>query len=231
MADHIRVMFSEIADRYDRANTFLSFGLHRRWRRAAVALVRPRPGADALDVCTGTGDMAIEFRRALGPSGRVVGIDFSAPMLERARAKAERAQLAVEFQEGDALRLGFPDATFDVAGTAFGIRNVDDPIRCLREMARVVRPGGRVLVLEFGQPRGNLSGPFRWYSRHVVPRIGGWLTGHRSAYEYLPRTSALFPTGALFLDLMRATGRLADLVWRPMSGGIVHAYAATVRPP
>lgn len=228
MADVVRAMFARIAPRYDRANTVLSLGVHHRWRRRAVQLAEPPRSGAVLDVATGTGDLAFQFRRVLGRAGRVVAVDFCTPMLEQARAKAERRGLPVEFREGDALRLDFPEASFDVASIAFGIRNVDDPKRCLEEMARVVRPGGRVVVLEFGQPVGLRRRPYQWYSRRLLPRIGGWLTGDRSAYEYLPRTVAEFPWGERFLELMRLTGRFADAHAVPLSGGIAYVYVGTV---
>lgn len=223
-------MFADIAPRYDRANAVLSFGLHHRWRREAVRLAQPPKGGSILDVATGTGDLAFLFRRAVGQEGRVVGIDFCEPMLDRARAKAGKYELEVDFREGDALRIDFDDATFDIASIAFGVRNVDDPGQCLREMARVVRPGGRVIVLEFGQPAGIRRAPYRWYSRHLIPLIGAILTGQRRAYEYLPRTVAHFPSGERFLELMDSTGRFVESYARSFSRGICFAYVGVVAP-
>jgi demethylmenaquinone methyltransferase/2-methoxy-6-polyprenyl-1,4-benzoquinol methylase len=128
----------------------------------------------------------------------------------------------------DALRLPFADASFDIASIGFGIRNVDDPVRCLREMGRVVRPGGRVVVLEFGQPEGALAKPYSFYSRHVIPRVGGMLTGHRSAYEYLPRTSATFPAGEAFLGLMDESKAFEKRTATALTGGIAYVYVGTV---
>lgn len=223
-------MFRRIAPRYDAANTILSLGLHKAWRRRAVAQAQPPKGGSVLDVATGTGDLAIAFRRAVGKKGRVVGIDFAPEMLQRARAKATKAKLTIDFREGDALELGVPDATFDVASIAFGIRNVDDPKRCLEEMARAVRPGGRVVVLEFGQPTGLLKWPHRLYSRLVLPSVGGALTGDRKAYSYLRRTSATFPAGDRFLEIMEATGRFIDARATALSGGIAYVYVGVVAP-
>lgn len=228
MAEAVRSMFARIAPGYDRANATLSFGLHHRWRRAAVRLAQPPRGASVLDVATGTGDLAFAFRRALGRRARVVGLDFCAPMLERARDKAHRFDLNVEFQEGDALRLDFPDAAFDIAAIGFGIRNVDQPLRCLREMARVTRPGGRVVVLEFGQPGGLRRWPFRVYSRWFIPLVGGILTGHTAPYRYLVRTSSEFPAGEAFVHWLEKTNRFAGARAVPLSGGIAYAYVAVV---
>lgn len=225
-------MFASIARRYDHGNQVLSMGLHHHWRKAAVRLSGAKPGDQVLDCATGTGDLAFEFQRAVGPRGRVVGTDFCAEMLEIARAKGEREGLPTQFEEADALRLPYADGVFDVASIAFGIRNVDDPVRGVAEMARVVRPGGSVAVLEFGQPGGALFGPaYRFYSTHVIPRIGGWLTGERHAYEYLHRTSSAFPSGPAFLALMESTGRFSAVRARPLSGGIAHVYVGAVGAP
>lgn len=231
MSEQVREMFSSIAPRYDVANVVLSLGLDRTWRRAAVRESGVGPGARVLDCATGTGDLAFAFRRAVGSGGSVVGTDFCEPMLGPARQKAHRAGLGdVRFEVADALALPYPDATFDVAAIAFGIRNVDDPVQCLREMARVVRPGGRVVVLEFGQPEGTFGALYRLYSRSLMPRIGGLLTGNRSAYEYLPRTAAAFPAGESFLRLMDEAGSFSARHSRPLSGDIAFVYVGEVRP-
>jgi demethylmenaquinone methyltransferase/2-methoxy-6-polyprenyl-1,4-benzoquinol methylase len=229
MSTEVRQMFSSIATRYDVTNEILSFGIHRLWRRAAVRLSGAREGHAVLDCATGTGDLALAFKRQVGASGRVLGTDFCKEMLDSAPAKAVREGLQVEFQVADALALPFANATFDVASIAFGIRNVDDPVKCLQEMARVVRPGGRVVVLEFGQPSGFFGALFRLYSKVVMPTIGGLLTGNRSAYEYLPRTSAAFPSGEKFLSLMDQAGAYKERVAHPMTFGTSYVYVGTVR--
>ncbi|MFZ5467905.1 MAG: bifunctional demethylmenaquinone methyltransferase/2-methoxy-6-polyprenyl-1,4-benzoquinol methylase UbiE [Myxococcota bacterium] len=228
MSTQVREMFSAIALRYDATNDVLSLGMHRLWRREAVRRSGVTPGAAVLDCATGTGDLALAFKRAVGPSGRVVGTDFCAKMLDAAPPKAERAGLEIEFRVADALALPFPDASFDVASISFGIRNVDDPARCLRELARVVRPGGRVVVLEFGQPTGLFGAFFRLYARWFMPLLGGWLTGHRHAYEYLPRTAAAFPAGSHFLRLMERTGRFSAQRAHPLLFGTAYVYVGTV---
>jgi len=154
----------------------------------------------------------------------VIGTDFCAEMLRPAPAKAKRAGLDVKFAVADALALPYPDGRFDVASIAFGIRNVDDPLRCLREMARVVKPGGSVIVLEFGQPRGAFGALFRAYSRGVMPLVGGLLTGNRAAYEYLPRTAAAFPAGERFLALMRESGAFSRVEAHPLTFGTAYVY-------
>ncbi|MBL0692067.1 bifunctional demethylmenaquinone methyltransferase/2-methoxy-6-polyprenyl-1,4-benzoquinol methylase UbiE [Comamonas sp. JC664] len=229
MSTEVREMFSSIATKYDVTNEVLSFGIHRLWRRKAVRLSAAKEGDRILDCASGTGDLALVFKRKVGASGRVVGTDFCPEMLENAPAKAEKAGLQVEFQVADAMDLPFADNTFDVASISFGIRNVDDPVKCLKEMARVVRPGGRVVVLEFGQPTGVFGALFRFYSKTVMPTVGGLLTGNRAAYQYLPRTSASFPAGDKFLELMEQSGAYAERAAHPLTFGTAYIYVGTVR--
>ena len=224
MSAEVREMFASIARRYDTANEVLSLGIHKGWRRAAVHLSGAAPGQRVLDCATGTGDLALEFKRAVGASGEVIGTDFCAEMLESAPAKAAKAHLQVKFAVADVLALPYPDGQFDVASIAFGIRNVDDPLLCLREMARVVKPGGCVIVLEFGQPRGPFGALFRAYSRGVMPVVGGLLTGNRAAYEYLPRTAAAFPAGEKFLGVMRESDAFSATEAHPLTFGTAYVY-------
>jgi demethylmenaquinone methyltransferase/2-methoxy-6-polyprenyl-1,4-benzoquinol methylase len=229
MSATVRTMFASIARSYDRANQVLSFGLHHRWRRRAVRESGAVSGGRILDCATGTGDLALEFRRAVGTEGDVIGTDFCEEMLAMAPEKAARAGLPVRFQVADVLALPYESGSFDIASIAFGIRNVDNPDRGLQEMARVVRPGGRVVVLEFGQPGGALFGPlYRVYSRHVLPRVGGWLSGDRQAYEYLDRTSSRFPAGPAFAVLMEGTGAFEEVRAISLTGGVAYVYVGTV---
>ncbi len=229
MSEQVRAMFSAIAGRYDAANDALSFGVHRLWRQRAVRLSGARPGQSVLDCATGTGDLALAFKRAVGDSGRVVGTDFCAEMLAAAPLKARRAGLAVEFEVADALNLPYPDRCFDIASISFGIRNVDDPVKCLAELARVVKPGGCVVVLELGQPHGLFGALFRLYARYVMPLLGQLVTGQRSAYEYLPRTAAAFPAGDRFLALMDDSGAFASRSATPLWFGLAYVYVGVVR--
>lgn len=229
MSTQVREMFSSIAPRYDVTNEVLSLGIHRLWRKVTVRESGASPGQALLDCATGTGDLALELKRAVGPQGRVLGTDFCAEMLEAAPKKAARAGLQVEFEVADVLKLPYREGTFDAATIAFGIRNVDDPVQCLKEMGRVVKPGGRVVVLEFGQPRGLFGALFRLYSRYVMPFIGGLLTGNRAAYEYLPRTAAAFPSGDKFLALMDQAGAFRERRAMPLTFGASYVYVGVVR--
>lgn len=228
MSDEVRDMFADIASKYDAANSILSLGVHHRWRERTVKESGARAGDRVLDCATGTGDLALAFKRTVGVSGAVTGTDFCLEMLALAPAKAERAGLRVDWEIQDAMQLSFRDASFDISSIAFGIRNVDDPVRALGEMARVVRPGGRVAVLEFGTPRAWMKPLFAVYSRIIIPVVGAIVTGRRDAYEYLTRTSAAFPTGDAFLALMRSTGRFTGTRTIPLTGGIAYLYIGTV---
>lgn len=229
MSTEVRQMFSSIASRYDVTNEVLSLGIHRVWRSAAVRYSEAREGDRILDCATGTGDLALAFKRKVGASGSVVGTDFCPEMLQSAPAKASEAGLAVEFQVADAMALPFADASFDVSSISFGIRNVDDPVKCLKEMARVVKPGGRVVVLEFGQPQGLFGALFQFYSKTIMPAVGGLLTGNRAAYQYLPRTAASFPAGERFLELMDQADSFQKRVAHPLTFGTSYVYVGTVR--
>lgn len=229
MSEKVRTMFADIADDYDRINSILSFGIHSVWRKRTVEMSRAKPGDRVLDCATGTGDLAFEFKKRVGHTGRVTGTDFCKEMIEHAPDKAHKKQLVVEFEVADAMNLPYDDNSFDVASIAFGIRNVDDPLVCLKEMARVVRPGGTVTVLEFGQPDGFVKYPYRFYSKYVMPAVGGWISGNRDAYTYLPETSAAFPAGPAFLDLMDQTNRFSQKESESLTGGIAYVYVGTVK--
>jgi len=222
----IQRMFADVAPGYDRANRALSLGIDRWWRRRTVAVVAVRAGECGLDVCAGTGDLSFALQRA---GAEVVGSDFCAPMLVRARAKAARIPSPPSFLAADAMSLPFADGAFDFATVAFGIRNVSDPVVALREMARVVRPGGRVVVLEFCKPAVPVLGAlYRGYFRNVLPRLGRWISGARSdAYRYLHDSVMAFPEREQFLDLMRTAGLQAPSQ-RLLTCGIAAVYRGEV---
>lgn len=217
--DAVRTMFDRIAPVYDAMNRVMTVGLDRRWRRfAAEAVVRP--GDDVLDACCGTGDLALA---AEGAGGRVTGLDFSERMLERARRKSA----AVSWVRADVLAVPFPDASFDVVTVGFGIRNVEDLDASLRELVRVLRPGGRLACLEITRPRGILRPFFRLWFDGLVPLAGKVLPGG-AAYSYLPASVRRFPGPEDLADALRRAG-FADVRWRLLGGGIVALHTAVRR--
>lgn len=229
MSEKVRRMFADIADDYDRVNSILSFGVHHLWRSQTVRLSEAQEGDAVLDCATGTGDLALEFKEKVGEGGRVLGTDFCKEMIEYAPEKAQNRGLAVDFEVADAMNLPYADNEFDIASIAFGIRNVDEPITALQEMGRVVKPKGRVVVLEFGQPKGLLKYPYELYSQHIMPAVGGWISGNRDAYTYLPRTSAQFPAGDQFVAFMEEADCFSKHEQNKLTGGIAYIYVGTVQ--
>lgn len=227
--EDIKSIFSSVAEGYDRANDAMTFGMARLWRRKAVVWSGAKPGDHVLDCATGTGDLAIEFKRAVGDQGEVIGTDFCESMLDKAPPKAKSENLAITFQLADVTKLPFKDGQFDVSSIAYGIRNVSDPALALKELARVVKPGGRVMILETGdEPAMGLKFAMNFYIRQVVPRLGGWITGQRGAYEYLNRSSRGFPSRERFLDLMNSTGAFKECEYRALMGGASFIYRGVV---
>ena len=222
----VRAMFDRIASFYDVMNSVMTAGLHHRWRARAADLAHVGPGDRVLDVATGTGDLALELARRVGPGGEVVGSDFAEAMLDRARDKAAKAGAAVRFEWGNALELPYPDGAFDAATVGFGARNFSELDRGLREMGRVVRPGGRVVVLEITTPtRPPLSTFYRLWFDRVVPLIGR-LTGETDAYTYLPSSVKRFPSPPALAAAMAAAG-LGELHYVVTAGGIIAIHAGT----
>jgi len=220
-------MFDKIAARYDTMNRVLSFGLDRGWRRRTVRALALGASPRVLDLATGTGDLAVDIAR-MHPDATVIGLDPSRQMLAIAERKLANRRLAdrVTLVRGDAQHLPYRDGEMDAATIAFGIRNVPDRLAALREMARVVRPGGRVAVLELGEPRrGILARAARFHTRHVVPRLGALLSGARE-YRYLQRSIAAFPPSAEFAHLMERAG-LRVLEVAPLTFGVCTLYVTT----
>ena len=206
--EEVRRMFASIVGRYDLLNRLLSLRRDVYWRRVAVALGQIPRGGDVLDLCAGTGDVALEIVRQ-GSGARVIAVDNCEPMLIRGLHKAKRANAAdqIRFAVAPAEELPFADATFDRAFVAFGVRNIADRRRGLREMARVLRPDGRAIILEFSTPSSPLFGPlYRFYSHRILPWIGGLLSGNRAAYEYLPASVDGFPSPEGLQALMEDAG-------------------------
>ena len=219
----IRQMFGEIAGRYDFMNHFLSAGTDVYWRWQAVRMAAPLNDSPILDVCTGTGDLAFAFRKKLNGVAKVFATDFTHGMLKLAEEK--RSDRDVVFLEADTLSLPFPADRFQVVSVAFGLRNVSSTIGGLKEMTRVCKPGGKVLVLEFSLPDNRLlSHAYQWYFRNILPRLGQLLVRNRqAAYEYLPQSVSEFPCGLELTGIMEEAG-LVNTSFRKMTGGIATVY-------
>jgi demethylmenaquinone methyltransferase/2-methoxy-6-polyprenyl-1,4-benzoquinol methylase len=221
-------MFDGIARRYDLLNRLLSCGIDRRWRTRAARLLDGKP-ARVLDLACGTGDLALVIASR---AAEVTGVDLSGNMLEIARAKAAARGLdgRVTFRRGDAERLDFPANHFDAVTVAFGARNFEHLDRALREILRVLRPGGKLVILEFSTPTLPLvAGLYRFYFTRLLPVIGGLISGDRAAYAYLPASVRAFPSGERFLSILRAGGFIATAA-RPLSLGIATLYTAVAPP-
>ncbi len=225
-------MFDAIAGRYDLLNTVLSGGLDRYWRRRAIASLQLTGTEQLLDVCTGTADLAIAAVRGQPRASRVVGVDFSGAMLARGVAKVGAAKLhaLVALVRGDAMALPAATGSVDAVTMAFGIRNVQDPHVACAELHRVLRPGGRVAILEFGLPMVPAVRPlYLWYFRHVLPRVGRAVSRHSGAYSYLPESVGAFPWGDAFATWLSAA-EFEHVRVRPLAFGIVYLYSASKRP-
>jgi len=221
-------MFGAIARRYDTLNHVLSLNLDASWRRRAAAEACRERGLRVLDLCGGTGDLAIALARSPHPPALVACCDFSGPMLARAAVKFARRGLSGTCipLEGDALRLPFADRSFDAVTVGFGVRNLADMSSGLREMSRVLVPGGRLVILEFSRPEGPLlSRLYAFYLRRIVPRLGDGASGTSGPYRYLARTIADFPDPDLLAGLVRESG-FSAVGWQPLSGGIVCVHTA-----
>ena len=235
--DRIAGMFDAIAPRYDLLNHLLSAGIDRRWRARAIASLQLTGGETLLDVCTGTADVALAARATgeASPAGRgaarVLGVDFSSAMLELGVKKVLAAGEShrIVLARGDAMRLPVPDSTVDAATVAFGIRNVQRPEVACAELARTLRTGGRLAILEFGVPRlPGLRSAYQWYFTRVLPRVGRLLSGHTGAYSYLPASVGSFPPPQDFMTILRKCG-FDDVEGVPLTFGIVYLYTARRR--
>lgn len=220
----VRAMFDDISPKYDFLNHFLSMGIDKGWRRKLVKILSERNPGTVLDVATGTGDLAMAIAR--GCKARISGIDIAEKMIEIGQRKVEAAGLdgRITFRPGDAEKIPFSDGTFDAVTVAFGVRNYEDLPQGLREMRRVMRPGGLMLVLEFSHPeRFPVRQLYAFYSRYIIPAAGRLISGHSAAYRYLPESVAAFPSGKRFLDIMEETG-LKNVRQIPLTMGIASIY-------
>lgn len=223
----VSAMFAAITPTYDLLNHMLSLNFDRYWRSRAAKALRPGPGERVLDLCTGTGDLALALVRCGDP--RITGVDFCRPMLLKAKLKAARAGNRLGWIEGDAMALPFRDGSFDAAGVAFGVRNFEDLGRGLGELHRVLAPGGRLAILEFSTPRGPAWGRlYRFYFQRVLPSVGRLVSGSRGAYAYLPATVGNFPAPGTFAGTLRQTGFEVE-AQVPLTLGIVHLHLALKR--
>jgi demethylmenaquinone methyltransferase/2-methoxy-6-polyprenyl-1,4-benzoquinol methylase len=216
-------MFGAIADHYDLMNWVMTFGQDQRWRRQAADVAALEPGASALDVATGTGDLAFELARRVGENGTVVGVDFSQPMLTIAQKKATIRRIHVGFEAADALHLPYPPNTFNAVTCAFGVRNIEERPAALSEMARVARSGGKVVILELTSPSNPLA---RKYMDDVIPRLGALIARAREAYTYLPASVQEFPGPQEFGRMMQ-NASLRGVTYRLLNFGTVALHWGT----
>jgi demethylmenaquinone methyltransferase / 2-methoxy-6-polyprenyl-1,4-benzoquinol methylase len=240
MSKVVHDMFASIAGTYDRGNDVLSLGIHRFWRKASLSFagIHGKHPSRVLDLCCGTGDFCLALYKKVHRESLIIGLDFVFPMLELAKPKCRKEMLALRDQnvnssspfylmQGDALSIPFRDLSFDACTIGFGIRNVDDPLLCLKGMRRVLKEGGKAIVLEFGTPESHFVRPFfTFYSKYIMPKLGALISGNKVAYEYLPETSLKFPCGKEFCSLMEQAG-LKEVRYKAFMGGIAYVYTGT----
>ncbi len=225
--ERVRHVFSRVATRYDLVNSLTSLGIDRWWRRAAVQAARPGRTGRVLDLCSGTGGLAFAMARQMRPA-EVVGTDIVEEMLDvaRARTASYRGRTRIGFLHGDAQKLPFKDASFDSATVAFGVRNLPDREANFREVLRILKPGGRYVILEFSRPPNSVVRRlYYWYLRHVVVLVGGLLTRDRDSYVYLHDTIRSFPDQRILAEELRCAG-FSRVEWRDMTSGVVALHVA-----
>ena len=221
----IQKMFSEIAPKYDQANTLLSLGIHHRWKKQLVKKSGLKLGQKVLDCATGTGDLALLYKDVVGSQGEVIGTDFCQEMLDLAPQKAALRKQSIKFEWADVCDLPFPENAFDCTSISFGIRNVQNLEAALKNMSRVTKPLGAVMILEFGQMRIPLvKQAYNLYSKKILPKIGGFISGKPDAYEYLNDSSQEFPSGEEFSKIIMDTGAYDCVDYWPLSLGIAYIY-------
>jgi demethylmenaquinone methyltransferase / 2-methoxy-6-polyprenyl-1,4-benzoquinol methylase len=226
--EKIQSMFSKVAPFYDKANTALSLGIYNHWYKKVIKLSVIKENMKILDCATGTGNLAFQFFKKLGSNGEVTGIDFTKEMLDIARTRANEYKISnfptINFESGDVLNLPFVDNSFDIVSIAFGIRNVDSVDICLKEMVRVAKTGGKVVILEFGQPIGILKYLFKLYFKIVMPLLSFFLSLDNDSYIYLIESSKEFPCRNNFLELMNQTGSFSLSKYKSLTFGIAYLY-------
>lgn len=221
MSEKVRNMFAEIAGKYDLLNDVLSFGIHKSWRKKSVLLSRADSNSKVLDCACGTGDFSFEF---LNNTNDVTGTDFCEEMLVIARDKSKKRGKFINFSQADAMNLPFDNETFDIVSIGFGIRNVDSVSKAIGEMARVLKPGGRLVILEFGQPKGFFKYIYNFYSKNIMPTLGRLLAKSEEAYTYLPETAAAFPCREDFIDIANSSAKFNKTEYHTLSFGVAYIY-------
>lgn len=227
MSEKIRNMFAEISGKYDLMNNTLSFGIHHRWRKKLVKIAGISKGMDVLDCATGTGDLAFEMQKSVGSNGKVTATDFCQPMLDQLELR--KGSEVFNIQQADVMDLQFQNNSFDIATISFGIRNVDNPQQGVSELARVVKPGGKVVILEFGTPDKHFYYFYKFYSSKIIPTLGKLISGSDYAYQYLHDSASKFPFGDSFKDIMLATDMFNKVEFHKLTFGVVYLYVGYVK--
>lgn len=227
MSKEINSMFSSIAKRYDLANDVLSFGMHRLWRRTLIKHCKISSGQTAVDLCTGTADLAINLKKAVGLSGKVFALDFVQNMLNGAIHKVRNKSFGeISLICADATAIPLKNEIADFVTISFGIRNIPKMQNCFNEVQRILKKNGKFIILEFGQPKQKLfSILYSFYSKYIMPIIGGLLTGNKAAYEYLPQTAEVFPCAEDFIKILKNSG-FVEVSYKPLMFGIAYIYKA-----
>lgn len=221
----IKAMFGSIASSYDTTNAAMTGGMYHKWNTKLVDISDAVPGNSILDVATGTGNLAFLFAEKLNRDGSVVGLDFTKEMLDIANERKAKSNFVIaDFILGDALDLPFEDNSFDICSIAYGIRNVASVENCINEMCRVLKPGGRILILEAGRPKGIFAVLMKCYIGVIIPLIGKIFSKNKNAYEYLRNSSNKFPSGNEFIEILKETGSFRSLENHVMGFGAIHIY-------
>jgi len=226
MSRTINDMFNKISDKYDLLNTILSFGIHHLWKKTCVKNINLEKDKKILDCATGTGDLALKIK-AYNKKSEVYALDFSSKMLSIAKKKDKKNKII--FINGDILHLPFKDNSFNAITISFGIRNVDNIYLALNEMARVTKPGGKIIILEFGQPKNFIKYFYKIYSFLFIPFIGKIISGHNNAYKYLPSTALSFPCAENFITLMNNSNLFTESSYISLSFGIAYLYIGIIK--
>jgi demethylmenaquinone methyltransferase/2-methoxy-6-polyprenyl-1,4-benzoquinol methylase len=239
MSKEVQQMFAKISSKYDLMNDVLSFGIHHIWRNFTVRKANIQLPIKILDCATGTGDLAIAFHKKIVSkaefnglplnNNEIVATDFCDEMLVYAKNKIAAKEYPIKVENADVLNLQYSDYYFDIASISFGIRNVDNPSKGVSELARVVKPNGKVMILEFGQPIGWFAQPYNFYSKNIMPFFGKLIAGDQGAYTYLPETASKFPSGENFKKIMENTNSFSDIKYYPLSFGIAYLYVGIVK--